>query len=397
MATGWSLGIEMLLLAVLVGVLACYFQTREQALESRLVALEQANAELREGVSSASTSAAAVPPAWAPEAAGLLYAPSAPLEFAMVSDLDKDSRDPKRLLWHSHLRRGSLVFEPGAASSAGGRWRIEWRPGTQRLESGLAAKNRSLELSELVRFGGRLLTVCDSTGLVFEVSLAKGKAFQRTALADGNGYSTKPFKAEWATVKDGRLLVGSMGREWVAEDGTIEHFDPQWVKSIDKHGRVTSVNWRPIYQALRTVTNTTLPGYLWHEAIEWDPRLKRWLVLPRKASEHEQYTPESDETRGTNMLLVASEDFSDIEVHRVGPMEPGWGFTALRKVPGSAGMYLALKAFEVDGRTETRIALFDLGGPSGSPRLLLDPPFQAVGDAGESAVKYEGLEFLHDG
>ena len=77
-----------------------------------------------------------------------------------------------------------------------------------------------MELSELVRFQEHLLAMChlsqtglwdvlqlwvlagDITGLVFEVDPEEGQAFQRLALADGNGRSMKPFKAEWATVKD---------------------------------------------------------------------------------------------------------------------------------------------------------------------------------------------------
>jgi len=398
MAGGGRSGYDALVIAVLIGVVAYYLRTREQALESRLTALERVNSDLRDLVaagSSGQTSRLQDAAPLAPDAGKLSYGATA-LDFAMVSDLDKESRDPRRLSWHAFVRRGSLLFEPAATPGTASRWRIEWR-GTDRIESTIAAKNRSLELSELIRFNGQLLAVCDSTGIVFEVDIAKRKVYQRLALTDGDGYSAKPFKTEWATVKDGVLLVGSMGREWVREDGSIEHFNPQWVKAIDRSGKVRSVNWRPFYQAMRSLTNTTLPGYLWHEAVEWDPRSRRWLILPRKASESEPYTPESDETRGTNFLFLASEDFSSIEVRHLGPLQLEWGFSALRKVPGHDSTYLALKVYEVNGRTETRIALFDLLGPGGEPRMLLDPPFQPVGDSKESEAKYEGLEFLSDG
>eukprot|EP00931_Biecheleriopsis_adriatica_P047661 TRINITY_DN27497_c0_g1_i1.p1 TRINITY_DN27497_c0_g1~~TRINITY_DN27497_c0_g1_i1.p1 ORF type:complete len:398 (-),score=87.48 TRINITY_DN27497_c0_g1_i1:96-1139(-) len=300
------------------------------------------------------------------------------LSFALVSDLDKASRDARKFKWHAFYRRGVLRFSPET-----GRYRIEWLQ-TDKLENIIAVKNRSMELSELVRFDGKLFAMCDSTGLVFEIDPLQNLAFQRQALPDGNGKVMKPFKAEWATVKDGKLLIGSMGREWVGDDGQVEHFDPQWIKSMDRSGRVTSINWRSAFQALRVVTNTTLPGYLWHEAIIWDALLGRWLVLPRKASEHEPYTPESDETRGCNILLLASEDFSDIELLRIGPLEPEWGFTALRKVPGTNDTYAALKVLEVGKRTETKITVFDLKG-----NMLLDSPFEHV----DERIKYEGLEF----
>jgi len=272
-----------------------------------------------------------------------------------------------------------------------------------------------MELSELVHFGGRLWTVCDSTGLLFEVDVEKGAIYQRVALTEGNGRSTKPFKAEWATVKDGKLLVGSMGREWVAMDGTtVEHTNPQFIKSIDVNGGVTSLDWRQKYQVLREKTNTKLPGYLWHEAVEWDPYFRKWLVLPRKASVGEAYTPESDERRGTNYLFVAHENFEAVEVHRLGELEPEWGFTSIRRVPGLLGTYLVLKAYEVDGATDTRIGLFKFSPGSTSPTWLLAPTPLLVNSAGSDAAaaaaaadgstsggmardtkKYEGLEFLH--
>lgn len=363
-----------------------------EALEARVARLEVENARLRDRLAAPSAPGVAA----ATIDTGRLHYKPTKFNFALVSDLDKASRDPKKLVWRALLQHGTLSFHP-TAGSGGSPWRIRWGA-TEKLESTLAVKNRSLELSELVRYNGQLLAVCDITGIVYEVDLAKRKAYQRWALGDGDGFNTKPFKSEWATVKDGALLIGSMGREWVAEDGSIEHFNNQWVKTIDANGRVSSVNWRPVYEALRAATNTTLPGYLWHEAVEWDPRTRRWLVLPRKASENEPYTPESDETRGTNLLLVASEDFSTIEVRHLGPMEPEWGFSAIRKVPGSDSVYLALKVLEVDGRTASRIALFDLSGPGGAPRMLLDPPLQPVGgDPGDADAKYEGLDFLNDG
>ena len=67
------------------------------------------------------------------------------------------------------------------------------------------ARNRSMELSELVRYNHLLLAMCDITGLVFKIREADGKIFQRWALADGNGEVNRPFKSEWATVKDGLL------------------------------------------------------------------------------------------------------------------------------------------------------------------------------------------------
>lgn len=59
-----------------------------------------------------------------------------------------------------------------------------------KLYSGIAVDGRGMELSELVRFNGRLYAMCDKTGIVYEV-LHSGKAVQRWAVPDGDGEQTK--------------------------------------------------------------------------------------------------------------------------------------------------------------------------------------------------------------
>lgn len=298
-------------------------------------------------------------------------------EFAVVSDLDKASRDLKHFKWHALFRRGALTFRPET-----GFYKIDWS-NTTRLESTLSVKNRSMELSELVRYEGRLFAFCDITGVVFEVDAAGSHAVQRLILSDGNGRSPKPFKSEWATVKDGLLIVGSMGREWVGDDGRIQHYNPQWVKQIDPHWHVESLDWRNIFEVMRSAVGLQSPGYLWHEAIIWDSWLKRWIILPRKASS-EAYSPVADETRGTNILLLATEDFSVLEQLHIGPLEPDWGFAAVRKVPGTNDTFAALKVLEIGSRTATKICVFDLKG-----NMLMEPPFLHIDEK-----KFEGLEFV---
>ena len=182
-------------------------------------------------------------------------------------------------------------------------------------------------------------------------------------------------------MQDGFLIVGSMGREWVGEDGRIEHYNPQWVKQIDAQWHVKSLDWRHAFESMRSFMGLRSPGYLWHEAISWEEPLKRWVVLPRKASV-EAYSPVADERKGSNVLLLATEDFSQIERLTVGPLEPEWGFTALRKVPRSNDTFVALKVLELGDRTATKICVFNLRG-----EILMD--FQHVDDQ-----KFEGLEFL---
>ena len=173
-----------------------------------------------------------------------------------------------------------------------------------------------------------------------------------------------------------------MGREWTDDDGSVVPRDAQWVKRIDSSWHVQSLDWGQRFEALRAAVDAKLPGYLWHEALIWDEGLARWIVLPRKES-RETYSPTADETRGTNLLLLANEDFSVIETLRVGPLEPEWGFAAIRKVPGTNDTFAALKVLEVGKRTATKLCVFDLSG-----RMLLEPIFEDVGE-----MKFEGLEF----
>jgi hypothetical protein len=45
----------------------------------------------------------------------------------------------------------------------------------------------------------------------------------------------------------------------------------------------------------------------------------------------------ADELLGTNILIFAEENFSefaDLEMIRVGPLEPDWGYTSVKVIPG---------------------------------------------------------------
>ena len=71
---------------------------------------------------------------------------------------------------------------------------------------------------------------------------------------------------------------------------------------------------------------------------------RNWLFMPRKWSAHlPPGDAELDSQRGSNWLLRASEDFSKIDVRQLGEVEPEWGFTSVRKVPGTRSAFVALK------------------------------------------------------
>lgn len=68
------------------------------------------------------------------------------------------------------------------------------------------------------------------------------------------------FKSEWATVKDGRLYVGGLGKEWTTETGTVVNTNPQWIKSIGPDGDVKHHDWKYNYNQLREKMGMNLPG-----------------------------------------------------------------------------------------------------------------------------------------
>jgi len=72
------------------------------------------------------------------------------------------------------------------------------------------------------------------------------------------------FKCEWATVKDGRLYIGGLGKEWTTGTGEVVNTNPQWVKSIGVMGDIQHHDWKENYNALRAKTDMNLPGNISH-------------------------------------------------------------------------------------------------------------------------------------
>lgn len=52
-----------------------------------------------------------------------------------------------------------------------------------------------------------------------EVDIEKGKVYPVHILAEGDGRNSKGMKCEWATVKEDKLFVGSIGKEWTNSKG----------------------------------------------------------------------------------------------------------------------------------------------------------------------------------
>lgn len=68
------------------------------------------------------------------------------------------------------------------------------------------------------------------------------------------------FKSEWATVKDDRLHVGSMGKEWTTPKGDYVNHNPMWIKTITSDGQVKHLDWNNNYRKLRQTVDIDFPG-----------------------------------------------------------------------------------------------------------------------------------------
>ena len=99
-------------------------------------------------------------------------------------------------------------------------------------------------------------------------------------LEDGPGGVDKGFKAEWMAVKDQRLYIGGLGKEWTSTTGVstdcleaincviITHYlfqefvndHPQYVKVIDPWGHVKHRPWAVVYNRMKKSAGISSPG-----------------------------------------------------------------------------------------------------------------------------------------
>lgn len=127
------------------------------------------------------------------------------------------------------------------------------------------------------------------------------------------------------------MYIGSFGKEYVNQDGTIKNRNNLWVSIIDENGAITHEDWTKKYDVLREATSATWPGYMIHEAIRFDEINRKWVVLPRRVSS-DKYDEKLDERRGSNLVLILDEDFTRVErKFPVGPMIPLRGKALIRK------------------------------------------------------------------
>ncbi|KAF0980516.1 hypothetical protein FDP41_013730 [Naegleria fowleri] len=285
----------------------------------------------------------------------------------LVADRDKASKvndEKKGTLWKSVLVRGLLK-----RNEQTGEYSLSVNGKPMEIVGQLVEGSRGMELSELKMYNGKLYSADDRTGIVYQIMVTSSgnngdiqvKAIPRHILPDGNGETTsKGFKCEWATVKDNKLYIGSIGKEWTTGDGVVLNHDPMYVKTIDANGKVEHVDWIKNYKALLRAVGIKDKGYMVHEAAEWSEFHKRWFFLPRRVS-FESYDEKKDEQRGSNYVISASEDFSHIEFARIGDIiSPARGFSSVKFIPGRPTEMIAVKSEETDEAIRSYLMVFDI-------------------------------------
>jgi len=272
-------------------------------------------------------------------------------KLAVICDRDQRSKNIEKNQWESLLKKGTLK-----RNKKSGNYTVTWESEIT-LSSKINEGGRGMELSELVFFDDHLLAADDRTGIVYWIDI--DKAIPLFILMDGNGRTTKGFKIEWMTVKDGLLYIGSMGKEWTSPEGVTISTNPQWIKTIDSLGKISHIDWREEYQRLRSFTGTEDPGYLLHEAVAWNPVVRRWFFFPRRKST-ERYDEVKDEERGSNIVLSVDEHFHDLRMFTLGPLNPIRGFSSITFLPGREFEMVALKTEEFRGNVATYMTVFDV-------------------------------------
>ena len=102
-----------------------------------------------------------------------------------ITDLDTDSKSSSdKNTWVAHMLKGYLTISPDHD-----RVNIIWDDDMMTLKSKLSLGGRGMELSELVVFNGKLYSVDDRTGVIYEI---KGdQVIPWVILSDGDGSSSK--------------------------------------------------------------------------------------------------------------------------------------------------------------------------------------------------------------
>ena len=215
----------------------------------------------------------------------------------------------------------------GTLRRKGDTYDLSWDPPAE-VATAHNEAGRGCELSELVKFHDGLYTFDDRTGIMFQLmNYARSDSAEapflvpRHIFMEGSGdINDKGLKIEWATQKDGTLLVGSFGKEYTNNKGEVMHSNNLWAVAYKADGTASHVNWKPNYDAMRAALGYQHPGYMIHEAVVWSTYFRKWFVFPRRVS-RDPYDDVADEKKGGNTIIMASHDFAEVTATTVGVRE----------------------------------------------------------------------------
>jgi len=316
--------------------------------------------------------------------------------FAAVTDLDQLSlmKDEKKMTYRSLLLPGTITHDRATNKYT----MVMEEANTRTLKTKHNEAGRGAEFSELTVFDNHLLTFDDRTGEVFEIMNTKdGKdsfVAPRYVITEGEGDTDKGMKWEWSTTKDGLLYIGSMGKEYTNQDGSIANVNNLWITIMDNHGEFRRINWTKQYEFVRNELGCPSPGYLIHEAIRWSPHMSKWVFMPRRVSK-DVYDDVKDEKRGSNKVVIVDENFTSAKVVSVNMANKDGlhGFSSFAFVPGTNDRHaIALRSVEEDCAADdldlckqrSYVVIFDVltGG------VLMDEVKI------KENMKFEGVEFV---
>jgi len=305
---------------------------------------------------------------------------SSQFRIAVITDMDTASRstnDKGKEEWVAILKIGVLSRSDDATYS------VTWKE-EKTLRSLYNEGGRGMELSELVYFNNQLLTCDDRTGIVFEVDIEKGQVYPKHVFGHGDGNQAKGFKCEWMCVRDDKLYLGSMGKDWTSPSGEFINDHPNWVKTISPQGQTQAFNWRSHYTKINAAVQITSPdeGWMVHEAVGWDLTSNTWVFMPRRVAK-DKYDEKTEGQKGSNHIFILDEKFSKVEVKQIGNLIPTHGFSSFKFVPFRHHEVVALKTVEDGDVIESYITVFNLH----TGKILM--PETKIGNH-----KFEGVEFI---
>eukprot|EP00741_Cyanophora_paradoxa_P021499 tig00021357_g20755.t1 len=235
----------------------------------------------------------------------------------------------------------------------------------------LGAKNKALELVELVIWNGQLLSVDNKTSMLVEIQ--GPNAIPRVNL--GSDSTGRPFKARWMTIKENLLYIGGEGR--------TDHPDTCQVKRVTPDFQVETIDFFEEYRKMQIACGC-MNGFLGHKAVFFHPLRRKWMMFPRRVS-GEVCSPALETFRGANVYLMANHDLNGkFDTKRLPIMDdPARGFVTVKALPGHENEYIVIRTTDFGPSDScTYAAVVTLEGKTLMPETYLDDR------------KCEGLEII---